>query len=249
MIRSMTVAVLAGALMATSPAAADTVRLVTGNGYKPFTDESLEGGGMFTQLVVAAYEMGGHEVETVDFLPWKRGEKLVQAGKYTATFPLVVTEERKKLYVFSDPVYTAETKPIVQKEKAGTITSFDAMKGKTYCMPLGWNPTNTIRGMVDAGEIKRQSPREFSSCFKMIQAGRVDFTELEKPSIPWEVESALGSADALHVEDFVTQDVPLYVVFSKDSPTVEEDVKAFNEALAKLKASDKYDEIVSKFVN
>ena len=52
--------------------AEEGLRLVTGNDYKPFTDESLPEGGLANEIVKRSYDQIGVKY-SIEWKPWKRG--------------------------------------------------------------------------------------------------------------------------------------------------------------------------------
>jgi polar amino acid transport system substrate-binding protein len=236
--------VVGGLLAVSMPAAADSVKLATGNQYKPFSDESLPNGGLVTDLLRTAYEAAGHDV-TIDFMPWKRGVRSVENGDHLATFPYVKTEERLKKYTYSDPVYVIEIVPAVTPENAGTINSLDDMNGKSTCLPVGWQfGVEAVDKEGGERNIDVQRPQKMASCFKLLQRGRVDFLLAERPAILADAKAVLGSVDALHIEDFVAAQSKLYLMFDKSVDPAK--VEQANKALAALRESGRHQEIIEK---
>ncbi len=73
--------------------AGQSVRLVTGNDYKPFTDQSLPQGGMITAIVNQIFIKMGY-IPEIEFLSLSRGYSLSSRGAVLGTFPYVKTPER-----------------------------------------------------------------------------------------------------------------------------------------------------------
>jgi len=237
---------LVGTIACTAPTMADTVKLVTGNDYKPFTDESLPEGGLFTDIVRTAYEEAGHNV-SIEFMPWKRGAALVEKGKKTATFPYVDTPERKERFLFSDPVYVVEERPFVTADNAGSVNSYDDMAGMKDCIPLGWSSgSEKLQELEENGTVERNSPRNMTSCFKMLKAGRVDFVPIEVPNGYAQASTVFGSRDEVNAETLLLGKTTLYLMFPKGDMDA---AKIFNEALASLRDSGKYQKIIDKHLN
>lgn len=237
---------MVGLVAGSAPALADSAHLVTGNDYKPFTDEGLPEGGLVTDIVRSAYTQAGHEVK-IEFLPWRRGEKGVRDGKYDATFPYVKNDEREKIYSFSDPVFVAKERPIVLKDQAGSINNLEDMKGKTLCMPIGYQTASSeLQDLIDTGEVKETKPRNYASCFRMLKAGRVDFLAMERPQAVLEANNVYGSTDPISFENYVTGQTVLHLIFDKDGEGTQEKIATFNAALKALKDSGEYDKIVEK---
>lgn len=236
--------VLSMILVAVSVSAhADTIKLASGNGYEPFSDEDLPGGGFATEVVREAFQAAGHSVN-VNFLPWKRGERLVKKGDRVGTFPYVKTDKRVEQYYFPDtPIYSFEIRPIVAEK--GTITSYEDMKGKTTCFPVGWEPaTQKVAEMIENGDVQRQSPRNAESCFKLVKRGRVDFVTWEAPTIESKMKQFLGSKDALAVEDFVVGEIKGYLMMNKNVD--DSIVGAWEEGIQKLKDAGTFEELIQK---
>jgi len=80
-----------------------SVLFVTGE-WAPYTSEKLPGYGASTELISAVCKAGGIKPE-YKFNPWKRTEMMVDRGMAFAAFPYALTENRKKKYYISDPLY------------------------------------------------------------------------------------------------------------------------------------------------
>jgi polar amino acid transport system substrate-binding protein len=236
--------------LALAPAAsAAPVKLVTGNAYKPFTDAELEAGGLVTKLVEAVYDEAGRDTE-VAFTSWARAEKRVLDGEARATFPHVKTEPRLDKFAYSDPIFVADYVPVVRPEDAGAYTSLSAMKGGHTCLPYEWSfGLDKLDRWARTDALKVERPDAMPTCYKLLGAGRVDFIIAEAPTVPFDARAALGSADAVHREDFVATTAKLHVMFDKDGATTPSEVEHFNDALAALKESGRYDEIVDAYLD
>jgi len=244
--RLVAVAVSFGIATSINMANADTVKLATGNEYKPFTDETLPAGGLVTDIVRTAYESGGHKVE-IDFIPWKRGERAVQRGRVVATFPYVKTEERLKKYTYSDPVFVSRVIPIVKKENKNSIETFKDMEGKKSCYPVGWNTgVDRIDEMYKDGRVEVNRARDMKSCYKMLERGRIDFVAAEKATAVLDIKNTFGSLKGFHFEKFVAGTTDLHLIFDKGGETTPAEVKKFNELLSEIESDGTYENIVMK---
>ncbi len=67
----------------------ETLKLVTGNDFSPFTDEKLKNGGMYTSVIKTILNRLKIHYE-IEFYPWARGYELVKKEKFDATFPCVL---------------------------------------------------------------------------------------------------------------------------------------------------------------
>jgi len=231
--------------MTATPASAETVRLTTGNDYKPYTDESLPGGGLATQIVRAACEAVGHDL-SVDFRPWKRGYNDTLENKYIGTFPYVKTEERLKEYAYSEPIFTAVRRPLVMADSDVQASDLDALKGMTFCEPAGYAIFGKLKPMLDAGEIERHEPQSMKSCLRLLQRGRVDFVPLGSVQGPATVADVLGTTETTRFLDIELAKTILYVMVPKDAPDAQARLAIFNKGLARIRENGTYDTIVAQ---
>ena len=239
--------ILACAVLLTTPASAEVKHLVTGNDYKPFTDEDMKDGGLVTAIVREAYAGEGHGVK-VSFTSWKRGARMVETGKASVHFPLVKTEARLKKFAYSEPVFVSELVPAVRPEDRGTYTSMAALKNGKTCMPIGWAfGVAELDEARASGALDVERPDEMGACYRLLAAGRVDYLVLDAPTINIDAKTFLGDADKVRVEDFKLGETRLHAVFDKDGDPAE--VAAFNEALAALKASGRYQALVTAYLD
>jgi hypothetical protein len=72
--------------------------------WPPFSSEDLPEYGTATALVSAICKAGGIQPK-YEFYPWKRAELKVVSGEIFAAFPYAISEERKKIYDFSDTLF------------------------------------------------------------------------------------------------------------------------------------------------
>lgn len=242
------VVILAVLLTGLPGAKADTVELVTGNGYPPFTDASLPEGGLVTEIVRTAYRRAGKEPE-LTFLAWKRAELAVQRGKAVATFPYVKTGRRLERYSFSNPVFVPEVVPIVAPADAGRIESVSDLKGLRTCMPVGWQVgVEEIDDMIDNGDITTFREYEMPICYRLLAHGRIDFIATERLGARVDARRTLGTEDAVYAEDIVLGTTPLHVIFDKDHPQTPSRLAVFNRGLKAIKEDGTYDDIVARHV-
>ncbi len=212
---------------------AESFRLTTGNDFKPFTDESLPNGGIYTEMVKFIFKEMGYETE-FEFLPWKRGYMVTEMGEFIATFPYNKNEKRAKVFMFSKPLISYKEHFFVKKDSSFQFTSFGALNNVTYCLPLGHNSAD-IQKALDDGRVTVERPPNYSNCFKMIKAGRADFISIN-PFVGWDTISNLFG----HKSDFRSipiEDMPvssLHMMFSKNHPKGKKILKQFDQKLGEL---------------
>mgnify|MGYP006441043191 CR=1 FL=1 len=239
------VALAAGVLPAS--AEADPVKLVTGNDYKPFTDESLPEGGLSTATVRAVYAHLGEDV-SVTFAPWKRGYRAVLEGAYAATFPYVKTSKRQEDYRFSDPIFTTRNKPLVLAESDIAADSVEDLKGMAYCQPNAYAPPEILKKMQAQGTLERNAPANMSLCMRMLKRGRIDFIPVNNVQGPATARDVFGSTDPVRFLDITLTKTHNYVIFPRNAEDTAEAVARFNKGLAAIRDNGIYESIVERFL-
>ena len=108
---------------------AGELRLVTGDDYAPFTDRKLPGGGLLTQVVMAALAEQ-QQTATLDWRPWMRGFKMAQAAEYDGTFPYIRTPEREADFLYSEPLYRVQQHIFSRSDETYEPDQLSALPGK-----------------------------------------------------------------------------------------------------------------------
>ena len=236
------------ALALTGSAAAADIKLVTGNDYKPFTDENLPEGGMASSLVRAVYAQVDADAEIL-FRPWKRGYNATLKGTYAATFPYVFKEKRNEEYRYSDPIYTIERKPMVTADSGLDAANVQDLSGKTYCMPVGYAAPSQVETATKAGELSRERPSDMGKCIRMLNAGRVDFVLTNEALGSATARDVFGDTKPVRFLDMSFSKSELHVLFPRGQDGSQAAMKRFNEGLATIRENGTYDEIVSRYIN
>lgn len=237
--------VLATALVAFCSMARAEVLLVTGNDYPPFTDQSLPDGGLSTSLVRAAFAASGASVN-IHFQPWLRGYRATLNGDFAATFPYVHTEQRESDMLFSDPFMTVDTVIISRATQPLEYQTAASLEGMALCRAQGWGLPSAIQAAIEADVIKVVDAPQYTSCFRMLLAGRVDF--LLSNNLQWEVQAQVNQ---LNPDDFYLATTPVqrsrhYVIAAK-TPAGEAAIRQFNAGLRQLRRSGDYAQLVSDY--
>lgn len=230
------------AFLVAGTATAKTVTIANGNDYAPFSDESLKKGGMASHLVEEAFKAAGWTV-TYDWLPWKRGFEMAKKGDIDAAIPWTRRQDRVPHFLFSDPL-------VVLKEEVwalsdSKIKTYDDLKGKTGCIPIGYSVRDDQKALFESGGAKKDTPKDMTTCFKKLIAKRVDFifvNNLQAASIANTALKDKNSVRAVIAGDSQTE---LHILVGKSHPNGSEIIAAFNKGLAALKANGNYEKIIA----
>ena len=224
--------VLVGMLLS-GVVAAQTLKLVTGNDYAPFSDETLPNRGMATELVELVVQEMGHASD-IRFLPWKRGYAATIRGEFVATFPYIRTAEREQDYLFSDPLNHVATRVFVAHDSTLRYQTVQDLVGKTACNTLGSSHPKSLEKLMLEGKVARQSPRDLSSCFGMLRLGRVDFVAINDLTGWGVIRKTYGSHEGFKAIGPPVEMVGQHLMVPRGNPLAEKFLATFNQAMASL---------------
>jgi polar amino acid transport system substrate-binding protein len=222
----------------------ETLYLVTGD-FAPFSGQHLPQGGMTTEITVAAFKAVGYHAH-IDYQPWKRGYTNTRKHLYFGTFPYVEDKTRKKLFLFSKPLYTAESYFFVHKDFNRPFNNKEDLKGLRACLPIGYSPRE-IQSYLDDGLITVAiRPSNDAACFRAIEKGRVDLYALNNIT-GWKViQKTYGQKDGFKIIGDSIMPAYYHIIVDKQYPNGAALLSAFHEGLAQLKSSGLYQDIISR---
>lgn len=183
---------------AATPPAAPTIRpvgFVTGNGYAPFADETLPGGGMMTQLVeMAVFRADPGIPYNLTFInDWQAHlDALLPSGAYDLSFPWIRPnceapetlspgdQTRCNDFVFSGPFYEIVDGFFAMRDSGlGAATKYADFEGKRICRPEGFTTGVLDAAGLTAATITLTRPVEATDCFRALAAGEVDLVSID----------------------------------------------------------------------
>ncbi len=96
-----------------SVVAKDKVIIATGE-YTPFVSAALKHNGYVSHIIQKAFSFEGIDVE-FRYLPWKRSYESTKEGEYDASSFWYESDERKKVFYYSDIVTLEKNSVFLQK--------------------------------------------------------------------------------------------------------------------------------------
>ena len=217
----------------TTVASADTLQLVTGNNYPPFTDENLPSGGMITEIVDLVFKKVGYQPQIV-FRPWKRGYAETKKGVFVATFPYIKTEERLQDFIYSQPINTVYTRVFVLKD--APIRELQDLTGRRICVPLGYGVSESLGGMLKKELFNAESnPVDLVGCLKMMLSGRKDFFIINEINGWTTIRETFHTTERFRTLDAVFKDETQHLIISKTTAGGERILQAFDRGLNQLR--------------
>ena len=236
------------------------VRMVTGNGYAPFADETLPGGGMFTQLVEMAIFRADPSIPySMTFInDWQAHiEALLPSGAYDLSFPWIRPDcsggtmlspgdqARCDDFVFSAPFYEiVDGFFALNDSDLISATSYTAFEGKRICRPEGFTT-----GVLDAAGLGMQSitlmrPTEATDCFEALAAGKVDLVSIDA-EVGDSAIALLGMTGQFTQNPHLMALQSLHVIAHKSNPRAVEMIVQLDSGLVEMYESGEWYDIVS----
>lgn len=236
------------------------LRIVTGNGYLPFADEMLPGGGMFTQIVeMAVFRADPDQAYTMTFInDWQAHiDALLPMQAYDLSFPWVrpacETPEllsagdvaRCEDFAFSAPYYeivegyfAAANSDLLQ------VSDYAEFAGKRICRPEG-----LTTGVLDAeglttDRIMLFRPLEASDCFDALAAGEVDLVSIDT-AVGEATLKRMNLTDKFAQNPFLTRVLSLHVIAHKSNAKAVGMLKMLDEGAMEMNQSGEWWDIVS----
>lgn len=224
--------------------AKEVVKLSTGE-WAPYISENLEDKGILSQITTEAFAAKDIEV-TFDFFPWGRATQLSKSGEMDGTLAFVRLAEREPFYYFTDPLYTGRYAFFHLQSFDLKWKSYPDLKNVTIASTIGFGGMG--EGFIKAekdGVIKVLRLSSDTQSFNMLMAKRAE-------AVPSDVEVGYVLARKLYGEKagLLTHDTNYITVsdyrlaISKKHKDGQALVKKFNEGLAQLHKTGRYDEIL-----
>lgn len=222
----------------------DTITLTTGE-WAPYTSETLEEYGFFTEIVSAVFkEMG--KTPKYQFYPWERAEKAVGDGESWGAFPYSYNDERAKTYTFSDNVVYARTYFFYYKPHMEVIT-WEKL-GDLQPYTVGTVTGYYHEAMFAEAKLNVDASVDEASGLKKLQAGRIDLFPMSD-LVGWALIKELFPDE---MENFGVLEKPmdqteLTIMVSKSDENALKLLEEFNAALQVIKDNGTYNKILAKY--
>jgi polar amino acid transport system substrate-binding protein len=236
------------------------IRIVAGDGWFPFTDTRVVGGGVLTRLGLTAFTRGGNDRETrldwVDdwgshlevLLPTQAfdlsiGWDGIDCAKMDMLSPDMV--RRCTELVLSDPVYEVVYGIYSLPDNAfAGARSFSDLTGARICRPDGWATADLEVEGLSPPAVAYVQPGDADGCVEALLKGEADVMSIE-------VESAVDSMERAEATDKLVQNTALIHIASLHFATHEtndrgrEYIKMLNRGLAEMRDTGEWYDIVA----
>lgn len=229
-----------------SPAGAAMYRLVTLE-YPPY--EYSENGqikGIAVEILKETFKIMGHEVN-IEIWPWARSIEMVKNGEADGIFTFFKSSEREGFVHFSKEMIVNQK--ISLWVKKGSKIEFNGDLSSLHKFSFGvvrkTSYGDKFDNAVKDGTLKVYEAYTIEECIKQLVNNRIDIWVSNNDGALFELKKYGLNSDVKKLMPPI-QDTPSYVAFSKkrNHEVLRND---FDKALAKLKKSGKYDEIMKKY--
>lgn len=233
------VGVFACHLSAPGLAAAEVVRISTLN-WPPYTGKALPFGGATTEVVRAAFEKSGYQIE-VEYRPWKRAIDMAAEGtdEVIAYFPGYHCQHREG-FVGSEPLGNGPLGLTEHVDAAIYWRSLDDISEQQLKIGtvLGYSNTDEFDAKVLSGDIQVVPSNDDLTNLRKLLRRRIDAVVIDKLVLEYMklTETSLrGDADKLRFDERPLEDKTLYLCFRGDE-TGRMLNRAFNAGLEQIDA-------------
>lgn len=234
---------LALVFLAMAPdARAESVRIVTGDNYRPYADRSLPGGGLLAILVRKVFaEMG--RVADIEFLPWKRGYRDMLSHDFVGSFPYRQAENRAGEILYSAPLITGRSVAVVREAAGWTLSELTNARPRV-CRAGGYS--SYFDDMLRHGQARLIEPADIDECLRMIGADRADVMSIDQ--LVFVATRATTFIEApLATLPLPSTEGSLHFVVARDLPGAERLIGEFDAALGRLSADGWVAELLKRY--
>jgi polar amino acid transport system substrate-binding protein len=220
------------------------IRLVTGNSYSPFTDQSLPNDGMITEIVVKTFKEMGERTE-IEFWSWDYGFNATLEGEFVATFPYLKNEERMKKWYYSEPLFNILILCFVKKNSSIKYDAPEDFQGLTFCRPEGYY-MHDLQSLLDNGIISIKRPKKIETCFHLLKQGEVDAVPVNEFVGKEVVKREFGSAEYFDTLEKAISEDTLHLILPKDNPENLHLLHKFDQVVKKMKKDGTLQKIIKR---
>ncbi|MBA3910372.1 MAG: ABC transporter substrate-binding protein [Rhodobacter sp.] len=236
------------------------LKFVTSNDWKPFTDESLTGGGIFVRMATTAMQRGGNDRgNSVSFVDdWMSHiEVLLPTGAFDVSIAWespdcskldLLGEFSVKMcteFDFSLPIYeTAYAFNTLNDSKYAAARTFADYAGARICRPEAWPISDLeVQGLVEP-LVTYVHPKAPLDCAEMLIKGEVDLYSIEAETASSNF-AELGANDKVSPNPALATFITYHFITSKSNPRGRVYIAMLNRGITEMRESGEWYDIVA----
>ncbi|MGL1902473.1 MAG: transporter substrate-binding domain-containing protein [Fibrobacterales bacterium] len=232
-----TLALLAVVLLATSlwsqeteKISADDLNYMTED-YAPanyMENDTLKG--FSVDLLHALWDKMGYSAQPIQMLPWARGYNYVQTKDNQVLFTMGMTKERRNLFKWVGPIFSAKQVLVMKKSHFSEMISLEEAQKLSIGVIRGDITIDALKG-IGVKEKQLQSVSDVKQNFKKLSVDRVDAIAYTEDGFNQYI--ALNNIDPrLYTVAFVIKETQQFYAFSKTTPDYL--IRQFQQALKQI---------------
>lgn len=236
------------------------LKFVSSNDWKPFTDESLTGGGIFVRMATTAMQRGGNdrgfEVSYVD--DWMAHiDVLLPSGAFDVSIAWespdcskldLLGEFSQRMcteFDFSLPIYeTAYAFNTLNDSEYANARAFSDYAGAVICRPEAWPISDLeVQGLVEP-LVSYVHPKSPLDCAEMLLNGEVDLYTIEAETAASNF-AELGATDRVSPNPALATFITYHFLTSKSNPRGRVYIAMLNRGITEMRESGEWYDIVA----
>lgn len=217
--------------------------IVADSSFAPFEyqDENGDYVGIDMELIKAIAEQQGFTI-TIQNPGFDAALNAVQAGQADAVIAgMSITDARKEIFDFSDAYYTSNI--LLAVKNGSDITSYEDLSGKTVGAKNGTASYTFLEENKDKYGYTLKAFDEASGMYDSLNSGSIDALMDDEAVLLYAIQQGRDFATPIPGEKSGEYG------FAVKKGTNPELIEMFNNGMAALVASGKYDEILNKYFN
>ncbi len=223
-----------------------TIRITNGE-WTPYLGEHLPDHGIASALITESFKEAGIKVH-YGFFPWTRALRLAQGGEWDAAAVWFKTPERETHFYFSVPVIQSTYTFFHLKETPFEWKTFDDLQGLRIGGTQSYAYGEAFSAADKAGLITVDWATDDETNFRKLLGGRIQAFPVDR-IVGYAMIAKLFPPEV--AARFTDHPLPLksdslHLLFSKKVPKNVERVGLFNQGLARLKHSGRYEELLQR---
>ncbi|MCX8509410.1 MAG: transporter substrate-binding domain-containing protein [Rhodobacteraceae bacterium] len=234
--------------------------LVTGNDFAPYADETLPGGGMFTQLMeMAIFRSDPETAYNLTFINDRQAhiDALLPSQAYDISFPwtrpnceapeTLSTGDKNRCdnFTFSAP-FLEVVEGFFTKSGSDLLlaTHYDDLVGKKICIPEGFS-TNTLDEVgLGEGSSEILRPVLVENCLNALVQGNVDLVVMNADAAESAI-SRLGITGQVDENPYLSRITTLHAIAHKSNQRAIDALEMLNNGITEMYASGEWYDVVS----
>lgn len=230
-------------MLSVTPAYAEKLRLVA-DAWPPFTDASMEQGGLATALVKTALERAGY-LSDFEQVPWARALVGIGDGRYDVLVNAWYNDSRTRIGQFSEGYLDNRVRLLKRKadvihfERLSDLYPHSIAVVRDYAYSADFD--NDLR-------LQKVPVRSFPVAIGMLAAGRVTLAVEDEYVASWFLQQ--GPSNAKDQIEFFGKPVSennLHILVSLKHPQHAQIVADFDKAIGAMKADGSYARILEHY--